>query len=134
MDQCPKCGALVTSSADRFCLNCGAELLPAAPPPPLPPPQPRFDAQGPTPSRGTPWDRRAELGFIPAIFDTIKGVLGSPTEFFRTMPKEGGIGNPLGYGMIVGFVGILVTAVYQALTQSLMGSALAGLRDRGPLG
>lgn len=135
MDQCPKCGALVTSTGDRFCMNCGAELPQESggPPPLPPPPAPGLGARGASP-RGTPWDRRDELGFVPAIFDTIKGVLGSPSEFFRDMPKEGGIGSPLGYGVLVGYVGVLVTAVYQALMHTLIGSTLAELGERGPFG
>jgi hypothetical protein len=135
MSQCPTCGALVTSTEDRFCLNCGAELpveAEASSPPPLPPPAPRFGPEGEPPRSGTPWDRRAELGFVPAIFDTIKGVLGSPTAFFRAMPKEGGIGGPLAYGMIVGYAGLLVTAIYQMLMNTLIGSSFASLGDKGP--
>jgi hypothetical protein len=133
MAQCPNCGALAVSSEERFCHNCGAELPaePSSPPPLPPPPPPSVPPRGPAPRSGTPWDRRAELGFVPAIFDTIKGVLGSPTEFFRAMPREGGIGGPLAYGMIVGYAGLLVTAIYQALMNALIGSAFTGL-DKGP--
>ncbi|HET7293595.1 MAG TPA: YIP1 family protein [Vicinamibacteria bacterium] len=134
MDQCPKCGALIASRADRYCLNCGAELpQETGGLPPLPPPPPSGAAAGARP-RDTPWERRAELGFVPAVFDTIKGVLGSPAEFFRAMPKEGGIGSPLGYGVLVGYVGVLVTAVYNALMNTLIGSTLAELGERGPFG
>lgn len=116
-------------------MNCGAELpQESASPPPLPPPPPPRFGSGGAPPQGTPWDRRAELGFVPAVFDTIKGVLGSPTEFFRAMPKEGGIGGPLGYGVLVGYFGVLVTAIYQALMNTLIGSTLAGLGDRGSFG
>jgi hypothetical protein len=131
MSQCPKCGALLPSTGDRFCINCGAEVSPEGPPP-LPPPP--FGASGPsaTPDTGTPWDRRDQLGVVPAIFDTIKGVLFSPAEFYRAMPKTGGIGAPLAFGMLVGYLGLLVATIYNALTQTLIGSAFRDLEE-GPL-
>jgi hypothetical protein len=127
MNRCPKCGALLPSTADRFCMNCGAEVNPDAPPP-LPPPSPGAGTAA-GPERGTPWDRRDQLGIIPAIFDTIKGVLFSPAEFYRAMPKTGGIGAPLAFGMIVGYLGLLVATIYNALTQTLVGSAFRDLEE-----
>jgi len=130
MTQCPKCGALLSSTGERYCMNCGADLGAAAGPPPLPPPSPAFGAPGgAAPEPGTPWDRRDQIGFVPAIFDTVKSVLLSPAEFYRAMPKTGGIGAPLAYGVIVGYAGLLVAALYNVMTQTLMGSAFRDLSD-----
>lgn len=133
MSQCPKCGALLPSSGDRFCANCGADVGAATTPPPLPPPTfARANAPGsgaPEAGTGTPWDRRDQIGYVPAAFDTIKAVLLTPTEFFRAMPKTGGIGAPLAYGVIVGYVGLLVAAMYNLMTQTLIGSAFRDLQD-----
>lgn len=132
MSQCPKCGALIPSTGERFCANCGADVGASTAPPPLPPPFAGATGRGgaaPGAGGGTPWDRRDRIGYVPAIFDTIKGVLGSPTEFFRAMPKAGGIGAPLAYGMIVGYLGLLVGAMYNVMTQTLIGSAFRDLDD-----
>ncbi len=129
MSQCQKCGALLPATGDRFCMNCGAEVPAASAPPPLPPP---LASGPPLPGEGTPWDRRGQLGVVPAIFDTIRAVLLTPTEFFRTMPRLGGIGGPLGYGVIVGSLGLLIATMYNFLVTTLFGSAFRGLDD-GPL-
>lgn len=53
----------------------------------------------PTPLRtGPPWER--EGGFFDRFFETVKGVLTSPTFFFDRMRREGGLGPPLGYAVI----------------------------------
>ncbi len=133
MNQCPRCGGLLPSTGDRFCPNCGAEVpVSSAPPPPLPTPLRGAGPSAPPPGAGAAWERRDQLGFVPAIFDTIKGVLFSPAQFFRTMAKQGGIGGPLGYGIIVGYVGLLIATMYNALVTVLFGSSLRGLDD-GPL-
>ncbi len=94
-------------------------------PPPLPP--------APRAPQGTPWERRDELGAVPALFETTKQVLLTPSEFFGAMPISGGIGAPLAYGVIVGYLGALVQGVYQAVLNIGMGSAFAELGDRSPL-
>jgi hypothetical protein len=89
------------------------------PPPPPPPPQ-----------GGTPWERREEIGFGAALVDTTKQVLSAPTRFFQAMDPEGGIGAPLLYAVIVGYVGLLANAVYEAVARGVLGTSL-GFWPRG---
>lgn len=96
-------------------------------PPPLPP--------GPTAlGSGVPWETQREGRILPALIETTTGVLLRPTEFFRSMPVSGGIGAPFGYAVILGYAGLLVQAVYQALLRIGFGSFLAGLGRRGEVG
>ena len=44
----------------------------------------------------TPWDRRDELGFMTAVWNTIKGVTFGPTQFFEQMGPTGKIGPAIG--------------------------------------
>ena len=83
-------------------------------PPPFPPPLP-------APARGIPWDDRDRLGFPGALVETIKRVLFEPTAFFRAMPVAGGLGGPLGFGLIVGYLGLAVQAMYDAVFESVAG-------------
>jgi len=104
--------------------------------PPLPPPLP---AAGEVPpggdgGAGTPWERRDQLGFVPALVETTGQVLLHPTDFFRRMPVSGGLGAPVLYALIVGYLGIVVQAVYQAVLNVGLGSALRGFGERSPLG
>lgn len=74
-------------------------------PPPLPPPP-----EPPASASATPWDERDRLGFFTALVDTTVGVLSSPSRFFVGAPA--GIGGPLFYGMILGVLGIWISAMY----------------------
>lgn len=134
MSQCPRCGALLPSEPQSFCPNCGGALL--ATPPPLPAAPPVFGASAPRAAAAgsTPWERRAEIGFIPGLVETTKQVLVGPSEFFRRMPVDAGLGAPLGYAMIVGYVGIVVSSIYQAAIRAGLGSTLYEFGHRGPFG
>ncbi|HRJ71082.1 MAG TPA: YIP1 family protein [Terrimicrobiaceae bacterium] len=74
------------------------EAVPSGPPA-LP-----ADPYGAPPSSadvGPAWERRAELGVVPAIVATVKQVLSVPVETFRTMKTDGGLGTPLLFFVIV---------------------------------
>jgi hypothetical protein len=72
-----------------------------------------------------PWERRDEIGLAAALIETTKQVLTGPTDFFRRMPVAGGVGSPLLYAVIVGYLGVLVSTVYSAVFM-LMGGAARG--------
>jgi hypothetical protein len=121
MAACPHCQYPLTEPPPRFCPSCGSDLglAPAAPPP--------VPGAGIT---GTPWERRRSIGFGSALAETAQKVLTSPEAFFRAMPVTGGIGDPLLYGLIVSYVGLVAGAVYSAVFNVTFGSALAGLGER----
>jgi hypothetical protein len=97
----------------------------------LPPPLPPTGTQG---EQGTPWERREQLGLVPALVETTGQVLLHPADFFRRMPIAGGLGAPVVYALIVGYLGIFVQALYQAVLNIGLGSALRGFGARSPLG
>jgi hypothetical protein len=71
------------------------------------------------------------LGIGAALLETTQQVLFSPVAFFRAMPTSGGLLAPLAYGLILGYLGLVATAIYQALFGALTGSALRALESRG---
>lgn len=131
---CPYCKSTLPPQPDRFCTSCGGDLQ-AAPPQPVapvaPPPPPvapaaaasaATDAAGGGSSAapaggpaqdGPPWEDRERLGFGAAFVDTTKGVLAEPADFFRRMRPSGGLGAPLFYGVLTGYLGFVVTSLYQ---------------------
>jgi hypothetical protein len=62
-----------------------------------------------------PWERRSELGLGKSIHDTVKGVLFSPVPFFRKAAVEGGIGEPLAFGVLMGSLGMIFEIFWQVL-------------------
>jgi hypothetical protein len=62
-----------------------------------------------------PWERRSELGLGKSMGDTVKGVLFSPIQFFRTAAVEGGIGEPLAFGILMGSLGMIFEIFWQVL-------------------
>src|SRR5260370_11339809 len=77
------------------------------------------------------WGRRDELGFVTALVETAKEVLTGPSDFFRRMPVAGGIGSPLLYAVVIGYLGLLLSAVYSAVFVLVRGAA--GAAALGPL-
>jgi hypothetical protein len=70
---------------------------------------------------GLPWERREQLGFFKAFFDTVSLLITRPTEAFVVMKPEGGLTDPLLFGLIGGSAGALVSFIFQVLLQSLPG-------------
>lgn len=84
---------------------------------------------------GLPWDRRQELGFFSAFFETVKLVLLNPTAAFTNMKPEGGMGEPLIFAVFGGSIGFIVNLLFTMLMGSfgVVGDrdALAGLMGLG---
>ncbi len=70
---------------------------------------------------GLPWERRAELGFVKAWFDTVSLLITKPSEAFAMMRPEGGMLDPLLFGLIGGCAGSIVSILFQGLFQSIPG-------------
>ncbi len=125
---CPYCRRPLPNPDERFCTSCGGDLH-VAPPipadaagPGAPPPEAAPAGAAHEPS-GTPWERREQLGFPTAFIETTKGVLSAPVEFFRNMATSGGIGAPLFYGVLTGYIGLLANSVYRLVMHLISGSA-----------
>jgi len=58
------------------------------------------------------WERRAALGFFPALIETLRQVLLEPGATFSVMKREGGISSPLIYWLIMGTATGIVVKLY----------------------
>jgi hypothetical protein len=68
---------------------------------------------------GLPWEHREELGFVNAFVQTVGIVLTRPSEAFTIMRTEGGLGDPLLFGVIGGSIGAIVWILVSATLHSL---------------
>jgi len=86
-----------------------------------PPPPP--NAYPPDPPKASPnaWENRNRIGFAAAFVETTREVLLRPQAFFRTMPTSGGLGSPLLYAVVAGWIGLAAAAFYQAIWVSILG-------------
>ena len=73
------------------------------------------------PAAGLPWEHRQELGLFKAWFDTVSMLISKPGEAFTIMRPEGGLKDPLIFGMIGGCAGTIVSILFQGLLQSIPG-------------
>lgn len=141
MALCPHCQHAVPEPPGGLCPNCGGEVLATAPPP-LPPGAAGEEAPGPPalPPPGLPprpgvgpgiaWDHRDQVGLLTALVETTRQVLTAPGSFFRAMPVTGGLGSPLLYAVVIGWVGLVASAFYQAIFRSVVGSSWGAFEDR----
>ena len=142
MALCPHCHHSVPDAPGGLCPNCGADVQPGGPPP-LPPGAGTGPSPGEPPSAppgvpaaarpGIAWDQRDRIGVFAALVETTRQVLTAPGEFFRAMPVSGGLGAPLLYAVVIGWLGLAAAAFYQAVFRSVVGSSWGGLGDRPEL-
>jgi hypothetical protein len=76
---------------------------------------------------GPAWEQRETLGIWKAALETIKSVLLAPGQCFATMKREGGLGNPLLFLLLTGFVGGVATTVYQFVLQGAFASIMTSM-------
>jgi hypothetical protein len=104
------------------------DVAAAAPPPTVPPTQtptppamvtPPAGSTTAAPRSGLPWDERHSKGLFSAFIETLQMVLSKPAAAFTAMKREGGLGEPLLYGLIGGGFGFIVYFIYNLAFQSL---------------
>jgi hypothetical protein len=77
---------------------------------------------------GPAWEDRATLGLWAALVQTVKAVLLNPAETFAAMKREGGLGGPLLYMVLLGSLGGIAAIVYQIIAQAGMERAMPELQ------
>src|SRR5205814_5625841 len=95
----------------EFAADFAAATSAAAPPPPPQTTAPTSAlAAGATATAarsGLPWERRDTLGFFNAFVQTVSMILTRPAEAFTAMRTEGGLADPLIFGVIGGSIGAI---------------------------
>jgi hypothetical protein len=61
------------------------------------------------------WEERKKLGIIPAAIDTVKQVLGCPSDTFARLRRDGGFWEPLFYNVLVSTAAALVSAALSVM-------------------
>lgn len=120
---CPVCGQPVPEdTAGGRCPSCGSTLPRATDEPPggPPPPPPGGDW-------GTPWERRATLGFFPALFSILRACLTEPADFYARMPKRERVGSALGYAILLGWFGAFGSLFWGLLTRGAQAAIFRNL-------
>jgi hypothetical protein len=69
---------------------------------------------------------------VSALVETTRELLTRPSAFFRAMPVAGGLGSPLLYAVIVGWIGLVASAFYQAVFRSVVGPGLGAFGAERP--
>ena len=78
-------------------------------------------AATPAPGSGLPWENRQQIGMVKAWLDTVSLLIAKPSDAFAMMRPEGGLMDPLLFGLIGGCAGTIVSILFQGLMQSIPG-------------
>ena len=62
-----------------------------------------------------PWEDPGRAGFVDRFVETVKLLATAPAEAFARMPTAGGVGQPLFFAIVVGWIGIAVYVVWMLL-------------------
>jgi len=66
-----------------------------------------------------PWEDPARTSSFERFVETVKLLATRPSEAFAGMPTSGGIGSPLVYAILVGWIGIAIAVVWNTLLQGM---------------
>lgn len=88
----------------------------AEPYPPMPPMPPMMPPPSPPPSGEPPipWEQEGYPA-LEGLFETAKLFITDPAQAFRRMPVAGDVGRPLLYAVILGWIGIIASQIYNLL-------------------
>lgn len=120
----------------------GSSYPPPAPPGPPPTPPGGGDLYGGPPAgpppvavAPLPWEERERLGFFPALFETVKLLVTSPTEAFARARESGDYLSPLLFAVLIGWVMAIISQVWSLLFKSTWISMMPPeMRDQvGPM-
>jgi hypothetical protein len=98
--------------------------LPTGEPSLTPPALPETIAEADVPEPA--WERRTRLGTISALVKTIRQVLSEPVATFKVMKREGGVGPPLLFYLIVATLTAWVAMGYQLVVVLMNPEAMLG--------
>ena len=99
-------------------------------PPPTPPGPPPGGAAVPL-----PWENRDQIGFFPALFETVKLFVTSPSEAYARARERGDYMSPLLFAVLIGWVMAVIGQIWGLLFQGAWISMMpAEMRDQiGPM-
>jgi hypothetical protein len=80
-----------------------------------------------------PWEDGARSTFD-ALFETIKLLATAPGEAFRGMPVTGGIGRPLFFAIILGWISIAIGVFWNLLFQGMWFPFMESMEDFAGMG
>ncbi len=90
-------------------------------PPPLPPES--GVAPATTPPR-LPWEERERLGFFEAMVQTVRLLVIDPAGAFSRLREDGDLTSPMLFGIIVSWVCILLSQLWNVVLSNTLGGAL----------
>jgi hypothetical protein len=63
-------------------------------------------------SGSVPWEDLTHIGFFNGLWTTIKGALFKPSQFFRSLPAEGGLSKPTGFYVLLSMFAAAMQTVW----------------------
>ncbi|MFT3841252.1 MAG: Yip1 family protein [Myxococcaceae bacterium] len=102
---CPRCGSFACADCLVY-LPDGAQVCRAC--------------EGRARQDALPWDRRSEVGFWRAYWQTSVAVISKPTLTFGTMAKDGSLGSSLAFTAVSQVASFATTLLLYAVAISLM--------------
>lgn len=70
-----------------------------------------------------PWED-GQQSTLRALLATLGHILASPRRFFTSLPPTGGLGEPLGFVLLVGTTGLLSLLVWQVVLEGMVAGPL----------
>ena len=73
------------------------------------------------------WERRKDMGILPALFETVRQVLSEPISTFRNMRRQGGLGAPLTFYVLLATPTAWAAMLYQLVAFLINPGALPSM-------